>query len=450
MVKPRTVNVLSTQYFDILFPQENIETAKLLAAQADSFYLDAKQTFGCNSDFRTIVVISPDSDTLYVKYTSSPYNRIVIFDAVGRIETTSYAKGLLDLFLHEVERAVSQSVRSKPMDFVAKHFLGDAFQPVGLFNVPYSFLEGAVYAEDEESLSGLLYDNWNLQLLVQAKLENKFPSLLQIAGGYDIFPGNEIDFVAAAAFYAYVQQKWGIEKFAEYWQESGKFNFLLLEKGIFKKVYGVTLEETWLEFIDAIPLPEETIEDEQNVKTFLKTDYDSHFKYIVSTNYGLVWYDELKEEVDISGFYDFESQRQLLFLANGITNLTVSPCGRFLAVSHVQGGIREKFEHDIVRIYDLKQRKFLPEKYDMRDGSIVTLEDGRYAVIGNYVDQGYSCLAVYESEELNKILGFKNPRSQLIYVRSFQTDVTPFTPVALGNNYFACLLCRNLPIGSAR
>ena len=443
MVKPRTVNVLSTKYFDFLFSEENADTAKFLAGQADDLYLMAKQTFNCGGDFKTIVVISPDSDTLSVKYTASPYNRIVIFDAVGRIETASYTNGLIDLFYHEVGRAVSQSVRTPAMDFVANKFLGDAFQPVGLLNVPYSFLEGAVYAEDENSLSGLLYDNWNLQLLVQAKLEEKFPSLLQVSGAYDIFPGNRLDFIAAAAFYAYIQQKWGIEKFGEYWQECGKLKLFRLEKEIFRDVYGQELTDTWTEFIDAIPLPSEIIEDEENVHAFLKTDYDSNYKYIVSTNYGLVWYDELKEEVDISGFYDFESLRQLLFLANGITNLTVSPCGRFLAVSHVQGGIREKFEHDIVRIYDLKQRKFLSEKYDMRDGAIVTLEDGRYAVMGNYVDDGYSCLRVYESEQMNELLGFEDSSLQLVYSRSFETGATPYSPVALSYNHFACLVCRN-------
>ena len=115
MLRPRTVNVLSTQYFDILFPAENQSTAMLLAEQADTLFLNAKETYNCNSDFRIIVVISPDSDTLSVKYTASPYNRIVIFDAVGRLETSSYANGLLDLFAHEVGRAVSQSVRSKRM-----------------------------------------------------------------------------------------------------------------------------------------------------------------------------------------------------------------------------------------------------------------------------------------------------------------------------------------------
>ena len=448
MAIPRTVYVISTQYFDFLFPLENEQTVRILAEQADSLYLKAKETFNCTMDFRTIVVVSPDSDTLSVKYTPSPYNRIVIFDSVGRIDTSAYSNGLLDLFAHEVGRAVSQSVRSKPMNFIAAHFLGDAFQPVGLFNVPYSFLEGAVYAQDEKSMSGILYDNWNLELLMQAKVENKFPSLLQVSGAYDIYPVNKIDYIAAAAFYAYIQQLWGLEKFGEYWQECGKFNLFKLDIGVFKKVYGVEPSDVWQDFIDAIPVPQ-NIEDlgkeDSQIFThnFLKTDYDSNYKFIVSTNYGLVWYDELKEEVDISGFYDYQSIKQLLFLANNITNLTVSPDGRFLVVSHVQGGIREKFENDIVRIFDLKQRKFLTEKYDMRDGSIVRLNDGRFAVAGNFVGNGYSNIIIYESPELNRLIGFKDSEPRLVYSRSFETSVTSFNPVALGKNYFACLVCRN-------
>ena len=442
MLHPRTVNVLSTQYFDILFPAENQSTAMLLAEQADTLFLNAKETYNCNSDFRIIVVISPDSDTLSVKYTASPYNRIVIFDAVGRLETSSYANGLLDLFAHEVGRAVSQSVRSKRMELVSKYFMGDAFQPIGLLHIPYSFLEGAVYAGDEESMAGILYDSWNLQLLMQAKIENKFPSLLQVSGAYDIYPVNKIDYIAAAAFYAYIQQLWGLDKFGEYWQECGKLNLFKLEGGIFKEVYGIPLEQVWNDFVEAIPIPELSETGEENTNQFLKTDSDSNYKFIVSTNYGLVWYDELKEEVDISGFYDYQSLKQLLFLANNITNLTVSPDGRFLAVSHVQGGVREKFEHDLVRIYDLKERKFLPEKYEMRDGSIVRLKDGRFAVAGNYVDDGYSCLRIYESPALNKLIGFEDSEPDLVYSRAFPSDITPYSLVALGKNYFACLLCR--------
>ncbi len=443
MAIPRPVYVISTQYFDFLFPLENKQTAITLSQSADEIFLSAKETFNCSYDFRTIVVISPDSDTLSMQYTASPYNRIVIFDAVGNLETSSYFNVLLDSFAHEVGRAVSQSVRSKALDFVAKHFLGDSFQPLGLLNIPYSFLEGAVYTEDGKVMSGILYDNWNLQLLMQAKIEKKFPSLLQASGAYDIHPVNKLDYVAAAAFFAYIQQLWGIEKFGEYWQECGKIHFFKLDAGIFEKVYGISLSQAWEDFIAEIPVPQIDEAFEEKTKRFLSTDSDSNYKFIVSTNYGLVWYDELKEEVDISGFYDFESIKQLLFFANNITNLTVSPDGRFLVVSHTQGGKRAKFMNDFVRIYDLKSRKFLSEKYEMRDGSIVRLKDGRFAVAGNYVEEGYSCLRIYESPALNELLGFEGSQQNLVYSRPFSNDVIPYSLVPLGNNHFACLLCCN-------
>ena len=444
MAKPRTVKVLSTQYYDILFSQENETTAKLLASKADSLFLQAKQAFNCKYDFRTIVIISPDSDTLSVRYTASPYNRIVVFDSVGRVEDSTYSNGLIDLFYHEIARSVSQSVRTEFLDFFAQYLLGDAFQPAALFNVPFSFLEGAVYTEDKENNTGLLEDNWNLQLLMQAKIENKFPSLLQVSGAMDIYPANDLCFAAAAAFYAYIQQKYGIEKFGEYWQECGKVNFLKLEKKIFKNVYQISLEEAWNSFIKEIPVPQNIASTYQQEKStlFLKTDYDSNYKFVVSTNYGLVWYDELKGEVDISGLYDLESIRQLLFLASGVTNLTVSPCGRFLAVSYIQQESRVHFENDVVRIYDLKQRKFLSEIYDLRDGAIIELENGSYAVIGNSVNSGYSTLQAYESKEINAMLGRTVNSTRLVYSRSFDYGITPFTPVALNKNHFACLICQ--------
>lgn len=440
MAIPRTVKVLSTKYFDILFSKENERTAKLLGQTADSLYLKAKQAFNCEYDFKTIVIISPDSDTLSVKYTASPYNRIVIFDAVGRMETSSYAEGMLDMFYHEVARAVSQSVRSELGDFLAKKVLGDAFQPAALLNVPYTFLEGAVYTEDEKYRSGLLYDNWNLQLLMQARIENRFPNLLQVSGAMDIYPGDDLCCAVAAAFYAYIQQKWGIEKFGQYWRECGKLNFFKLDSGIFYEVYGVSLKDEWEIFEQMIPLPS-AVKD--NANEYLNPDFDSNYKFVVSTSYGLVWYDQLKEEIDISGLYELQKTKELLFLASGVTNLTVSPCGRFLVVSHIQGGTRPQFEHDIVRLYDLKERRWISEKFFMRDGAIVVLDDGSYGIAGNSVLDGHSCLQIYKSHELDKVLGNNETVTHSVYSRTFEYGVTPYTPVALGQNHFACLICEN-------
>ena len=72
MAVPRKVSVIKTQYFEILFSEESSRTAAIVAENADKLYLKAKAVYQNPHDIRTIVVISPDSDTLSVSYTSSP------------------------------------------------------------------------------------------------------------------------------------------------------------------------------------------------------------------------------------------------------------------------------------------------------------------------------------------------------------------------------------------
>ena len=83
---PRKVYVITTQHFDILFPKECARTAKLFADNADSLYESAKIQIGSKYDFRIPIVISPDSDTLSIRYTASPYNRFVIMDGIPTSE----------------------------------------------------------------------------------------------------------------------------------------------------------------------------------------------------------------------------------------------------------------------------------------------------------------------------------------------------------------------------
>ena len=99
MSRPRKVYVVQTKYFDILFPQESKVTADFLVNHADDLFEKAKQSCGLKNDFRMPVVISPDSDTLSVTYTPSPYNRIVIFDSVPADKQTYYDDGFWGFFI---------------------------------------------------------------------------------------------------------------------------------------------------------------------------------------------------------------------------------------------------------------------------------------------------------------------------------------------------------------
>ena len=355
---PRKVYSLSTQYFDFLFSKESTRTAKVLADNADAFYLQAKKDFENDYDFKTLVVISPDSDVLSVRYSPVPYNRIVVYEGKKQLEQEVFSDGLLDLFRYEVIRAVSQSVKSEFVQKASKIIGGDSFQPVALLNMPFSFLEGAVNANLEEDETGLLNDNWNLQILMQMKLENTLPSLMQLNGAMDIYPGEKFSQVAGSAFCAYIQQRWGIEKFVQLWAESGKLHFFKMNKWIFQQIYGLTLEQAWMDFLESIPLPQ-VMEDTSSF--FFDFDNDSIYKFLMHTPYGFVWYDQLKQEVDIYDDYSLIQMRQFLFFASDVTNLYSSPDGRYLIISYIQNGNRENLKKHVTEVYDLKQRAFLKQ-----------------------------------------------------------------------------------------
>ena len=433
MEVPRKVSVIETKYFEILFSEESSRTAQIAAENADRLYLKAKEVYQNPHDIKIIVVISPDSDTLSVSYTSSPYNRIVIYEGVPAFEEASYKNGFLELFYREIAKAVSQSVRSDFWEKVSSIIGGDSLQPVALMNMPFTFLEGAVHSELLRDETGLLSDRRNLTLLTQMKLENKMPSLLQMEGGMDIYPGGHsgsYNTIAASAFCAYIQQRWGLEKFTAFWTEGGKSKFFKLNEGIFEVVYSYSLQQAWCDFIEEIPVP--VVEDEGNSSLFFKIDNDSVYKYLLHSQYGFIWYDELKQEVDIYDTFSIFQNRQLLFLASGVNNLSLSQDGRYLVVSYSQTGIRENFKKDITKIYDLKIRAFLPQKFELRSASVYRDKEDCIFTAGVYIKDGYSELRVYD----------ETGDEGCLYSRKFNYGIEVYSPVFIKRNKLAALVCQ--------
>ena len=61
---PKKLYVITTKYFDIIFPQESTESANLLAQKADDMYLEICEKLDSSPYFRIPVVITPEIDTL--------------------------------------------------------------------------------------------------------------------------------------------------------------------------------------------------------------------------------------------------------------------------------------------------------------------------------------------------------------------------------------------------
>ena len=427
---PRRVYLVKTNHFEILFPEESAQTAKLIADNADSLYEKAKSAVGLEKDFEMPIIISPDSATLKAKYTSHPYNRIVLYDSVaakGQVkaeETFPSSPYLLSILYNEIFRAVSTSVRSPFNQLIYKTVGGDPYKPVSLVNLPFSFVEAF-----SSISSACADDSYYQQLLIQAKLENHFPSWFQAIARRDIHPGTDLNLAASTAFAAYLMNYYGVEKYLEFWHECGKLHFFFMN-GIFQKVFGSSLSKVWSDFEETIPLPSDLAaleEFEQKGGVLFQTDSQGLYENLIYTSYGIIWYDGIRHEVDI---YDFNGPlkiRQLLFIADNITRLSLSPDGRYLSLSFYRGKSREEFTEFITRIFDIKERTFLDYKLPLRDASFVQNDDGKTCLAGINVDQKLPILQVYYLME-------DDESTELVYERAFAKDniVTDLNPSKKG------------------
>ena len=118
LARPRKMFLIKTEHFDIIYSNESEETALMLVENADRLYKEAAKTLNSENKLRMPVIISPDSDVLSVDYTSSPYNRIIIFDSPADYENAGFEDTLLSLFYREIFVALAQCVRSPFNQFV--------------------------------------------------------------------------------------------------------------------------------------------------------------------------------------------------------------------------------------------------------------------------------------------------------------------------------------------
>ena len=443
LARPRKMFALKSEHFEIIFPESCEDTAKLLYSSADGLFAQAERQLAdelelsIDSSLFMPVIISPDSDELEVKYTASPYNRIIIFDSPKNSETSVFSDSLLSLFYHQIYLALLQTTRSPFNQFVSKWLAGDSYQPVSLFNLPYSFVEGAAFlAEGINSDAGRrMDDGYFLQILSQAKLEGKFPGWFQVSAVIDVYPGETLALAAGSGFAAFLLSTYGLEKYSELWNECGKLNPMVTQ-GIFRKVYGETLEDLWKSFEESVPLPENLIAadiEESKIEQLFPWDKEANYEHILLSDYGFVWYDRLRHEVDIYDENSLVKIRQLLFLADNVERMSLSPDGRLLSVSNTQARTMEDLSESYTWIYDLKERKFLKVKVPLRDAVIVQTVDGLYAVAGVNIREPEPQIQIYS-------FSIEKGTPVLIFNKGYDRNSVPFSPVYAGNGELVYIL----------
>lgn len=439
--KPRKVYVVKTDHYEIFFSEKSMETANFLAENADALYEKAKESCGLQKDLsQFLVIISPDSDVLSVSYTQKPFNRITIFDSVPEENLTYYQDALLGLFYRETFIALSGAVKGPKQNFIFET-VKKAVTPISLVNLPYSFIEGFAYLEEgmgSNSKYGRYNDGYFLQILSQAKMENKFPSYFQASVKYDIYPGEDLILAAGTGFAAYLIQQYGYEKYMELWQECGNIHFYFTA-GIFYQVYGIPLHTLWAEFKDSVPLPEdmEYMEEMRKATTVLfEKNSESLYEQILLTPYGLLWYDNIKHEVDILDLNSKNQKIKLLFFADKIQRMCLSDDGRYVVISFDQIKTEQEFKRKTAWIYDLKKRSFYDYDFGLRDAAMIKMADGKNVIAGVAVRDKIAALEVYSVPQ-------NEDGVEMIFQKKFQKNVIPSSLSYAGPGKVAYILSKN-------
>ncbi|MBQ5780719.1 MAG: hypothetical protein IIW10_02065, partial [Spirochaetaceae bacterium] len=201
--KPRRLYVRQTQYFDFIYPKDSRLTVDLLIDKVDASYEKLADYLNVEKKLRFPVVVSPDTDILNAYFMPMPYNRIVLFDTVSSDKDDVYASTLLDVFEHELTHALSLNIKTSAWK-VASYVVGDMASPVAVWSLPALFVEGiSVFTESMDGKHGRLNDDLTMQMLIQAKMEKRFPTWQEVSGAKDTYPTGNTSYIFGGAFCAF-------------------------------------------------------------------------------------------------------------------------------------------------------------------------------------------------------------------------------------------------------
>ena len=455
----KKLRVAKTRWFDIIYPARCEESASILFEKADSVYDEVTAQYGLTPSFRMPVVITPVIEQFNAFWTAVPYNHIAIYDTgiSGSNELAVFSETLLSTFRHELTHAVTFNMKN---DFWrgAGRVFGDFASP-GMFSVTTGMAEGATVTSESMAGEGRLNDEYTKHYVKQAKIEKSFPSYHDVSGASELSP-NGAEYYFNGAFHQWLQEKYGMEAYADFWWRVVNGKNLTIG-GAFKKAFGIKLKDAWCDFAADYEVPDiaENPVMIGQVKDFFvpeaesfsrMNDAGSLYGSLTSAGNRLVWFDRIGGRVftvnaenskNDSACEDFSSSPdvqvasgqsiRLLFSQRTLTGVRLSNDGRFLAASYISGnGVGEKAR---VRLYDFERGSFYSvREKGLKEALVVKSGDSWYLVAQKYFAQHYSIkiFLIEFSKDGKRISGIK-PFSEVI----FEPEINPFAFTALDADF---------------
>ena len=356
----KKVSVIKTNYFDILFSDDCLVTAKKIAAVADGYYVEISERLGVQPYQRFPVVITREVESPNGFFSPAPYNTIVLYESVLGNPLDAFTNEIESVFYHELTHAVT--LNDKSAFWRGMSFFGDFMNPAYL-SASYFWMEGASVLFESTISSvdgeGRLNNPYFTQMVSQAKADSvfkkkKFPSWRDVAGCRDIFPASGTRYAFGACFAKFLIEKYGTETYQAFWRRCGTYTTLSFIAGIFKKTYGTTMDKAWSAFIDCVPIVLDGASARE--RTLVSSSWatvkalDSFFDAKKGTR-KTVWFDSrsaavMENEGGIS---------RKLFSATGVTRLLFSDDGKKIAVTRI---VARKTPKSEVGVYDCERNVY--------------------------------------------------------------------------------------------
>ncbi len=412
----KNIKINKTKYFDIIYSENSVQTAKILYDKADSIYEELAEKFSLKNKFRLPVVISAAQDDFNAYFSCGPFNHIVIFDTACTTSLAVFSEETLNTFRHELTHAITYNLKND-FWFNFDKILGDVYNPV-LLTITQAWAEGATVSIESDKNEGRLNSEYALQILKQAKIEGKFPKYSEIQGAMDVFPAGNASYMFGGAFCGWLQQKFGMEKYAEFWYRSVNLKSLTYFS-CFKKVYGISIKDAWKEFYNELEVPEIPANPTENpfIKNVPFKNQISAYPTLTSNGKDFFYYDKYKKTVNKA---DSEKSK-ILHKTPDIFKLSISKDGRFLVESYSSSFYA--VPKNKIRIYDTQKKSFFNVKEkSLRDAAII-FADGKYFLCAVKTSSAFSTLKIYELQfKKNKICG-----TELVFQKEFPIEQQIFS-----------------------
>lgn len=392
MTGEKNIRIIKTEWFDIIYPERCQATAAIFYENADRVYGEVTAEYGLTPRFRMPLVIVPAVENFNAFWTAVPYNHIVLYDTSfsGASELAVFSETMLSVFRHELTHAVTYNMKNG-FFFAIDKVLGDYFVP-GMATVTTGMAEGATVAYESSMGEGRLNDEYAKHYVKQAKIEGKFPSYHDVSGSSDVTPGGA-PYYFNGAFHKWLQDKYGLEPYAEFWYSVVNLKHFTIQK-CFRKAFGVKLKAAWKEFVAEYEVPdlatdpvkagnaEPLIKSEGNLFTLLSAGGN---KIVWADNYGRrVFYADLAE-----GQNSLPLKAHFLFALDNLSNVGISVDGRFITATYMSGN--SAFERSRVKIYDMENGSmFSVKETGLKEAAVIPGNGGYYLIGQKYENSTYS------------------------------------------------------------